>query len=79
MSRFVLLYQGVSDPSIQEEKSLVSALKKSKVVDRMPGTILVEGPEAEVASVVQQRENWTFMPERSVGVNPPHKNINQPA
>lgn len=75
MSRFVLLYQGTSDPSRQEERSVVSALKTAKVVDRTPGSILVEGPESEVASVVQQCQNWTFSPVRSVGVSPPHKRV----
>lgn len=79
MSRFVLLYQGTSDPSRQEERSVVSALKTAKVVDRTPGSILVEGPEAEVASVVRQRQNWTFSPVRSVGVAPPHKRVKLPA
>jgi hypothetical protein len=79
MSRFVILYQGLTDPSAQEESSLVSALKKSKIVDRMPGTILVEGPEAEIASVICGRRNWTFTRERSVGIKPPHRNIKQAA
>lgn len=56
----------------------MSALKTAKVVDRMPGSILVEGPEAEVASVVQQCQNWTFSPVRSVGVVPPHKHVKVP-
>lgn len=75
MSRFVLLYQGSSDPSRKEERSVVSALKTAKVVDRTPGSILVEGSEAEVASVVQQCQNWTFSPVRSIGVEPPHKRV----
>ncbi|MDM0118355.1 hypothetical protein [Variovorax arabinosiphilus] len=78
MSRFVLLYQGTSDPSRQEERSVMSALKTAKVVDHMPGSILVEGPEAEVAAVVQQCQNWTFSPVRSVGVAPPHKHVKAP-
>lgn len=79
MSRFVLLYQGTSDPSHQEERSVVSALKTAKVVDRIPGSILVEGPESEVASVVRRCQNWTFSPVRSVGIAPPHKRVKLPA
>lgn len=56
----------------------MSALKTAKVVDHMPGSILVEGPEAEVAAVVQQCQNWTFSPVRSVGVAPPHKHVKAP-
>lgn len=79
MSRFVLLYQGVADPSVQEERSLVSSLKTSKVIDRMPGTILVDGPETEVASAVKRLKKWTFSPERSLAINPPRRRIKTPA
>lgn len=75
MSRFVVLYQGISDPSTQEERTLVSALKRVKVVDRMPGTVLVEGDEADVASAVRQVPNWTFSRERGVSVSPPHHRV----
>ena len=68
MSRFVILYQGVTDPSAQEERSLVSSLKRAKVIDRMPGTILVDGSEAEVSSVVKKLKKWTFSREGGAGV-----------
>lgn len=79
MSRFVVVYQGTRDPSRQEERSLVSALRTAKVVDRMPGTILVEGDEAEVASAVRQCKNWTFSQERSLSVAPPHQRVKSAA
>lgn len=75
MSRFVVIYQGSSDPSTQEERSLVSALKSVKVVDRLPGTVLVEGNEADVASAVRQCKNWTFARERSLSALPPHRRV----
>lgn len=75
MSRFVLLYQGIGDPSQQEERVLVSAFKAAKVVDWLPGSILVDGDEAEVASVVKKNKNWAFSPERSASVAPPHQRI----
>lgn len=77
MSRFVLVYQGTNDPSQQEEQSLVSALKKTKVVDRMPGTILVDGDEAVVASAVSNCRDWTFSRQQSMGVAPPHRRMKQ--
>lgn len=77
MSRFVLVYQGASEPSRQEERSLLSALKSAKVVDRMPGTILIEGNEAEVASAVRQSKSWTLARERSMSAAPPHQRVRQ--
>lgn len=54
-------------------------VKAAKVVDRLPGTILVDGDEAKVASVVRQNKNWTFSPERSASVAPPHRRIRRAA
>lgn len=79
MSRFVVLYQGSSDPSTQEERSLVSAFKRVKVVDRMPGTMLVEGEEADVASAVRQVANWSFSLERTLSAAPPHRRLKRAA
>lgn len=78
MSRFVILYQGVTDPPLVEERSLVSLLKRTKVIERMPGNILVDGPQAEVASVVNKLDKWTFSPVGSVGIKPPHRALKQP-
>lgn len=58
----------------------MSALRKRvKVVDRMPGTVLVEGDEADVASAVRQVPNWTFSPERGASVAPPHHRVRKVA
>ncbi|MFT3815704.1 MAG: hypothetical protein QM740_20450 [Acidovorax sp.] len=53
----------------------MSALKATKILDRIPGTVLVEGEESAVASAVRQCKNWTFSPERSLSVKPPHKRV----
>jgi hypothetical protein len=80
MSRFVVVYHGLADPPLAEQRSLTSALKKAvTVVDRMPGTILVDGVEAEVAGIVGGRPNWTFSPESSASIKPPHRRIKQAA
>lgn len=79
MSRFVVLYQGISDPSTQEERSLVSALKRVKVVDRMPGTVVVEGEEADVECAVRELPNWTFSRERVLSSAPPHARLKRAA
>lgn len=75
MDRFVVIYQGRCDPSHEEERSLLSALEDVKVVDRMPGTLLVEGEEAAVAAAVGRCDNWSFSQERSFSVKPPHQRI----
>lgn len=75
MSRYVVVYRGPRDPSRQEESTLVSALKPVKILDRMPGTLLVEGDESVVASAVRQCENWTFSLEHSLSVKPPHRKL----
>ncbi|MGK2897262.1 MAG: hypothetical protein ACSLE9_01050 [Burkholderiaceae bacterium] len=74
----MILYQGVTDPPVGEERSLVSSLKRARVIDRMPGNILVDGSEAEVASVVKKLKQWTFSPVGSAGIRPPHKMLKQP-
>lgn len=79
MSRFVVLYQGATDPSMQEERSLVSALKRVTVVDRMPGTMLVEGDEADVECALRQMPNWTFSRERVLSAAPPHHRLKRAA
>lgn len=53
----------------------MSALKRVRVLERMPGTILVEGDEADVASAVGQVPNWTFSRERSASASPPHRPV----
>jgi hypothetical protein len=80
MSRFVVVYNGLADPPRAEERSLVSALRKSvTVVDSMPGTILVDGAEAAVASVVGKRPNWKYSAEARASARPPHRAVKRAA
>lgn len=79
MSRYVVVYQGPHDPSRQEERLLMSALKPVRILDRMPGTLVVEGDEAVVASAVRQCRNWTFTREHGVSVHPPHRKLRRAA
>lgn len=80
MSRFVVVFKGNSDPSRAEMRSLMSALGRSvQVVDRMPGTILVDGTETAVASVVGPRPNWGFSPEGGATIGPRHARPKQAA
>lgn len=79
MARFVLLYQSLHDPSAQEQGALLSLLKQTRVVDQSPGSLLVEGPEEELAFAVKQCPAWTCSPAQELGVSPPHTPRASPA
>lgn len=72
MSRFILLYQGIDDPPEHVESALLSALRTATVLDRMPGNILVEGPEAEIRSAARECEGWSVCPVQAASISPPH-------
>lgn len=74
MSRYVICYQGDCDPSAKEERSLMSSLKnRVRIIDRMPGTILVDGTRDALEAALGPLEGWTFSPERAIQTRPPHK------
>ncbi|WP_144637685.1 hypothetical protein [Bordetella genomosp. 13] len=81
MSRYVICYQGDCDPPRKEERQVVSSLNKhdATVIEQIPGSLLVDGIEADIAAALDRLEHWTFTPERSVRIRPPHKRIKQPA
>jgi hypothetical protein len=72
MGSFVIVYKGQGSPSDSEEREVLSALarKSARVVDQMPGTIMVEGSESEVASALRGRSSWRLSPAGSVDVAP---------
>ncbi len=78
MSRYVLLYQGITDPSSQEESTLVASLKNAKIIDRMPGSLLVDAAESELTALMQKFKKWSFTPDVGVVVKPPRKRIANP-
>lgn len=75
MSRFVIHYIGNSDPSKAEESRLVSSLKNAAIIDRMPGSLLVEAPEPPLAGDDATFAQWRVTPEASAAVPSPHKRI----
>lgn len=75
MSRFVLLYNGPSDPPAEEEGKLISSLKNTKVIDRMPGTVLVDAAESDIRATLKKFSKWSWSPEVKVTVSPPRKRI----
>lgn len=75
MSRYVLTYQGAGDPAAQEELALVAALGPAKVVDRLPGTLLVKGRESDLSSIAAEFKDWSLRPVVYVDTNPPRRRI----
>lgn len=78
MSRYILHYLGQSDPSSEEEGKLLSSLRNTKIIDRMPGAVLVDAAESELASITKKLTKWSFTPDVAVSVNPPRKRILHP-
>jgi hypothetical protein len=70
MARFVITYRGLHNPSIDEERELLSALDAATVVDRMPGVLLVESSEAVVGAALLRNTGWTFAPEVRLSPQP---------
>lgn len=62
MSRFVLVYQADHVPSKEETSAVLRALAALKVVDHMPGIILLEGDYADVAAVLRTNKKWSCAP-----------------
>ena len=75
MSRFILHYLGANDPTSQEENRLVSSLGTAVVIDRIPGSLLVEAPESELAETMAAFEQWDFAPEAKVSIEPPDRSV----
>jgi hypothetical protein len=79
MGRYVLHYQGNADPSVQEEDDWLSALGSVNVIDRLPGSLLVDATEPDLATLVTQYTNWSFSREKRAAVTPPRKRVVAPA
>lgn len=75
MSRFILHYLGTNDPTSQEENRLISSLGTAVVIDRIPGSLLVEAPESELAETMAGFEQWGFAPEATVSIEPPDRSV----
>ncbi len=60
MTRVVVSYRRLGDPSLGEQEAVERELAGLSVVDRMPGAILVEGTEQEVRSLLAGRgSDWS--------------------
>ncbi|MGV7207090.1 hypothetical protein ACLB1G_04450 [Oxalobacteraceae bacterium A2-2] len=77
MNRFVITYQSIADPSGAQEDDLLSALGDAIVVDRFPGTLMVEGNAALLAGVIMRFDRWTLSPVVRASVAPPHRNMSE--
>jgi hypothetical protein len=61
--RYVLTFTKSWDPSAEEVWALKSGLDGVKVLQEMPGTVLVEGEPAKVLKAVDPQGSWKVAPE----------------
>lgn len=66
MGLFVVMYKGVEDPPPAEEKALLLALDGLRVVDRWPGTVVVEARQEDLERRLRSLFTWSFSPAQSV-------------
>lgn len=75
MSRYALIYAGEGDPSAQVEADLIAALSPYKVLDRMPGILLVDGPRVQLEAMARKFSGWRLSPIANATINPPGPRI----
>ena len=75
MDLFVLTYEKIDDPPKQEVDALVTSLKGSKILDRMPGSILVEGSRRVISSVGERFPDWRLTKMAYASAKPPNRKL----
>jgi hypothetical protein len=74
MSRLVVSYKFPSDPPPKELEAVEQLLAGLRVVDRMPGTLLVEGTLSDVRSrLATTKPNWSATPVQQLRSPSPHR------
>jgi hypothetical protein len=77
MDRFSIVYRGLSDPSSDDERLLVSLLNRddtpATVLDSMPGLFLVEGNARAVERLLRGCDHWAVAESGSVSVPSPRR------
>jgi hypothetical protein len=75
VDQFVLTYEKIDDPPEQEVDALVTSLKGSKILDRMPGSILVQGSRSVLSTVGERFPDWKLTKMAYGSANPPNRKI----
>ena len=75
MDQFVLTYDKLEDPPEHEVDALVTSLKGSKILDRMPGSILVQGSHDVISSVRDRFPDWKLSKMAYASAKPPGRKL----
>jgi hypothetical protein len=75
VDQFVLTYEKVDDPPEHEVDALVTSLKGSKILDRLPGSILVQGSHKVLSSVGEQFPDWKLTRMAYASATPPNRKL----
>lgn len=71
MKQWVLLYQGVGDPSKEEEAAVLAHLPADALVDRSPGMLMVTGDSViKIREVVALHPLWHYAPVVTIDIPP---------
>ncbi len=73
MARFVIVYQGMQDPTPVQEHALRERLQDVKVLDHTPGAMLVEGTSSRLRSLLADVPDWELATAATVRVRPPRR------
>ena len=75
MDEFVLTYEKIDNPPKQEVDALVTTLKGSKILDRMPGSILVQSSREVISSVRERFPDWKVSQMGHASAKPPNRKL----
>ena len=71
MKQWVLLYQGVGDPSQEEEAAVLAHFSADALVDRSPGMLMVTADSViKVREVVSRHPLWHYAPVVAIDIPP---------
>jgi hypothetical protein len=75
VDQFVLTYEKIDDPPKHEVDALVTSLRGSKILDRLPGSILVQGSREIISTVGQQFPDWKLTQMAYASAKPPNRKL----
>ena len=75
MDRFVLTYEKIDDPPKHEVDALVTSLKGSKILDRLPGSLLVQGSSKVISAVRERFPDWKVSQMAYASAKPPGRKL----
>jgi len=82
MNEYSITYKSITDPTEQEQISLINELKDKKIIilDAFSGCILVKGEEPVINHVLNSYPKWSkSLNKKTTSVNPKKKIIPPPS